>query len=205
MAGTLQLLQTLNARICHDLAGSIGIIDNCLDLLDTKDKSISQKAKSLVNTESGNLVKKIKIFRSVYGRSDGEKEMSAVYLTKLMKDFFDGNGIKPKLHFEEGIIFLDAHIAKASICLTILASENIHSNGTIDLFFSKDNVIKIIANDRNLNLRKDNLNVLKRSGKIPITVNNCREHYVNILCDKSGYDLIFDEKEDSFRCSLVKR
>lgn len=62
MSNTLKLIQTLGSKICHDLAGSIGTIDNCLSLLDSDNKIIRKQAKNLVLEESKNLVKRIKFF-----------------------------------------------------------------------------------------------------------------------------------------------
>ena len=57
MKENLELIQMLTARICHDLAGSIGTIHNCLGLMSGKDQSIRKQAKLLVQEESSNLVK----------------------------------------------------------------------------------------------------------------------------------------------------
>ena len=80
MKKDLQLLQILNARILHDLAGAIGVVDNSLSLIGTSTKDISRQAKSLAIEESGNLVKKLNIFRLSYSSSDLGEETSVVYL-----------------------------------------------------------------------------------------------------------------------------
>ena len=87
MTDELRLLQILNARFLHDLSSSVGTVSNCLSLIDTHNKDISNKAKLLAIEESGNLTKKVKVFRGVYASPDGDAQMSVVYLTKLFQDF----------------------------------------------------------------------------------------------------------------------
>jgi len=213
MAEDLKLLQAMSARICHDLAGSIGIIDNCLSLLDTKNKSIGHKAKLLVNEESDNLIRKIKFFRSVYGASEGEKEMSAVHLNKLIKDFFINSSIKPKLHFEEGIIYLDSLLAKASICLAIIVTEHINADGKVELFFSHENsekLVNVIANGKELRLKKESFLILtgnntdEEGKELNINANNCREHYINNVCKNAGYKITASKKEGCLEYNIIR-
>ncbi len=83
MGKNLQLLQALNARICHDLAGSIGTIDNCIGLMELKDKSIRQKAKLVLSGESANLVKKIQFFRECYSILEESNKVSVFRLGKV--------------------------------------------------------------------------------------------------------------------------
>jgi hypothetical protein len=79
MIKDLQLLQMLNARILHDLAGSIGAVANCLSLIEANKKTIREEAKALAVSESNDLVKKIRFFRGVYGSPDGDDQMSVVF------------------------------------------------------------------------------------------------------------------------------
>src|SRR3954469_10551220 len=99
MKENLQLLQTLTSRIIHDLAGSVNAIENCLSLTGVKDKSIQKRARVVAYEESGNLVQKIRCFRSVYGMvDDNDASMATASLHKLINDFFENSSVKPKLH-----------------------------------------------------------------------------------------------------------
>lgn len=213
MVENLQLLQTLTSRIIHDLAGSIGTIDNCLSLSEAKNKAIQQKASILANQESTNLVNKIQCFRSIYGVLEGDTSISAIFVRKLLNDSFMGNIIKPKLHFEEGILYFDAFLAKASVCLAMIATECISTIGEMSIFFGNDksdNVIKISVNGKNLRFKKDSSAILigdkvdEEGKKLLINVANCREHYVNILCTNAKYKILVDQKEDFLEYSMVK-
>jgi hypothetical protein len=210
MEKALQLAQTLSTRICHDLASSIGTIDNCLSLLEVQNKTIAQKAKILLEEETNNLVRKIKFLRDCYNVSGGENMMSAIYLHKSLKDFFTSNSGQLTVNFSDGIIFLDSIFAKASACLINLALEHISSEDKIDVLFGKskgNNFLRILAKSKRLNPKEASFLVLTsvQPQDIPIDIHNCREHYFNMLCEKAGYKLIAKKTRKSLEYKLVKR
>ena len=107
MPKTIELSQALNAKLCHDLAGAIGTVDNCLSLIDNKNLDIGKQAKDLAIEESANLVNRIKFFRTAYGISEGETKMSLVNLSKLLQDFFLDTKIEFSLDFHQNIQLIE--------------------------------------------------------------------------------------------------
>jgi hypothetical protein len=182
MKKDLQLLQILNARILHDLAGTIGVVDNSLSLIGTSTKDISKKAQSLAIEESANLAKKLNIFRLAYSSAD--------------------------LEFKPGMIFLDSFVAKVAICLVMIASEKMHFNGKISFACSndKDNIfVKIICDaTKNLVTDDNSIKILTNEEYPQIDIKNCRECYVNNLCESVGYKIIAHTKDKNLEYNLMK-
>jgi hypothetical protein len=201
MKENLELMQTLTARICHDLAGSIGTIDNCLGLMEAKDESIRKQSKLLANTESSNLIKKIQVFRECYGARLNEEEMSIIYLSEVLKDLFVNDSIQLTTHFEDEIL-LDPILAKAVMCLILLGKEQSKTE-KIDWFFNI-NCIKITASGKGLKLKKGNFWEDNNSAKTPITIANVRQHYINMMCDIMGYKITVSQKENIIEYVLEK-
>jgi len=191
MPKTMELSQAMSSRLCHDLASAVGTISNCVTLLTNSNKAISIKAKALVDIESEKLVYSVKLFRSAYGNSEGETKLSLVGISKLLQDFFILSDVKMNFHFEEGMIYLDSCIAKAAMSLAIIASTNINSTGTMDLYIRKDvdHPVELLSDGVDINLKEEVMQILNGDVKNPITVFNCREHYINKLCAKKGYKL----------------
>ena len=207
MPKTFELSQAISARLCHDLTSSIGAIDSCIDLLENHNKDISKKAKELVSEESSNLINRIRFFRGTYGFSSEETNMSVVSMVKLLTDFFKNTDVKLKIYFEEGLIYLESQLAKAAICLVAIISENISLRGDINFHISKDQnrPIKLLGTGNNLQLRDENMEVLQGKKRKSINVRNCREHYVNSLCDRKGYKVLVGKKSGSIEYKLLKK
>ncbi|MCC8416970.1 MAG: hypothetical protein LN588_00150 [Rickettsia endosymbiont of Bryobia graminum] len=51
---SVRLCQALNEKICHDFAGSIGVIDNSIQL--TKSKDYQEKATNLIQNSANKLI-----------------------------------------------------------------------------------------------------------------------------------------------------
>jgi hypothetical protein len=207
MPKTLELLQTLNAKICHDLAGSIGTVDNCLGMIDNKNQTIGEQAKDLAIAESKNLVARIKFFRSAYGPIDGESETSIVNLSKTLQDYFVNSKSKLKVSFEEGLIFIDARIAKIVTCLVIIADDALVSNGEVNLSITNDekNPISVKCNGKNIIHREECANAFKGESKEPVTYRNCREHYIAALSADKKYEVEAVKSADSLEFKLKKK
>lgn len=208
MTDELRLLQILNARFLHDLSSSVGTVYNCLSLIDTANKDIGNKAKLLAIEESGNLTKKIKVFRGVYASPDGDEQMSVVYLTKLFQDFFSNNSkLELDLKFETGVLYLESLLAKASLCLVMIISEASVLGGKLAFICGNDNgnnFTRITFNSKDLKWSDETWDILNGKKNKEINIKNCREFYIRNLCEKSGYKITSNKKANSIECEFLK-
>lgn len=207
MSKIIELSQALNAKLCHDLAGSIGTVDNCLSLIDNNNKEIGKQAKELAIIESANLVKRIKFFRTVYGLSEGEDKLSLITLSKLLQDFFADTKVKFLIKYDPGVIYMNFMTAKAVICLAVISGSSAISGGEVKVFIPEadENPITITATGKNIVIKEDSLNILKGTPGIPITVSNCREHYVNSICANGKYQLTVIKDKGYLEFSMGKK
>ena len=208
MTDELRLLQILNARFLHDLSSSVGTVYNCLSLIDTANKDIGNKAKLLAIEESGNLTKKIKVFRGVYASPDGDEQMSVVYLTKLFQDFFSNNNkLELDLKFETGVLYLESLLAKASLCLVMIISEASVLGGKLAFICGNDNgnnFTRITFNSKDLKWSDETWDILNGKKNKEINIKNCREFYIRNLCEKSGYKFTSNKIANSIECEFLK-
>lgn len=207
MPKIIELSQSLNAKLCHDLAGSIGTVDNCLSLIDNYNKEISNQAKELAVVESANLVKRIKFFRTAYGLSEGENKFSLVNLSKLLQDFFVDTNTKLSIEYATGVIYINSMTAKAIICLAVIAGDAAVSGGEVMISIPEADEIPITikSTGKNIVIKEDNLNVLKGVPRIPVAVNNCREHYINSICAHRNYELKVVKSAESLEFRMNKK
>lgn len=213
MTKQILLSQALSTRLCHDLAGAIGTVDNCIGLIDNENQTIGQKAKQLAELESRNLVNKIKFFRCAYGMSGGEeKQMSLIFLTKTLKDFFQNSGVVLQFKFEQGMIFLESEIVKATMCLVAVACDIIATSGTVELYIgSKEgrSNINVKATGKVVKIKEDNFSILrgekkKNSKATKINFNNCREHYINNIYTQDNYQMSINNSTDYVEYDVLK-
>jgi hypothetical protein len=207
MPSNIELLQTLNTKICHDLSGGIGSINTCLELMDNSNKDISEKAKKLVIEEANALVSNIKIFKSVYGISENENEMSLVFLTKVLKDFLSAKNIKVQLQAQDGIIALDALLAKAALCLAIVAAEGSAAIELVEFNVLEENSfnsIKIKISGTDIKVKESLLDLSKDNKIKKLNVYNCREHYIRDIITSNDYTITINKLSNAVEYNIEK-
>lgn len=206
MVQNLPLIQALNSRIMHDLSSSIGTIYNSISLLDISNRSIQQKAKTLLTEESVNLVKKLKFFQNTYGVTEQTSVITTRDFNKELREFFEGSLIELELFFANGISTIDPMIARALKCLVVISRENMNDNGQLKISFgnteNKD-LITMNVGAENLRLKEACINSLVTED-IPLSPENCREHYVRILFFLCGYKIEIDKGIGVIEYNFVK-
>jgi histidine phosphotransferase ChpT len=207
MVKTLELVQALGSKICHDLAGSIGTIDNCLGLLDSHNKQVGDSAKDLVLEESKKLVKTIKFLRSTYGLVESESRQNFIDVIDILKNFYEDSSIKFNTHINGNLLDVEVNMAKVAYCLVAIAAENIASEGSIDLYISEEDgaLFKIHSNGRDFRLKPECFAVLNGDENEPLNIKNCREHYVSNICSEHGYKLSVNKDGGSIEYFVTKK
>lgn len=208
MPSSIELLQTLNTKICHDLSGSIGSINTCLELMDNSNKNISQKAKKLVLEEANSLVSKIKLFKSIYGISEDESEMSVVFLTKILKDFLSAKNIKVELQTQDGLIALDALLAKAALCLAIVAADSSAAIETVEFNILEENGVNSIGvkiSGKGIKVKESLVDLSKDDMLKKLNVYNCREYYIREIITSNNYSIKINKSSNAIEYNIVKQ
>lgn len=207
MTKEIELSQALSAKICHDLSGAIGTIDNCLSLLENDDPSIKDQARELVNIESANLISRIRFFKIAYGIEDDEGQTSAVKISKLLKDFIKGLGMEIDLKIDDGILLIDTKLAKCIIVIASIAADNICNRGnlTVELKGGNDTLeVGMAAFGGNLTIKEESLKMLSNSNKSKVNVKNCRELYAKTLLSDINYKISVNMDSDSIQYKITR-
>ena len=86
MSKILDFSEMLLTKLCHDLAGALGAVDNGIEFLEMNaNPDLKEKAMELVKDNSQEAVTKLKFYRFLYGvsKSDGEVDFKEV---KILAD-----------------------------------------------------------------------------------------------------------------------
>ena len=67
----IELAALLSARLCHDLAGPVGAVNNGAELLSDGDADGMEDARDLISSCAGQAVRRLRFFRLAYGSHYG--------------------------------------------------------------------------------------------------------------------------------------
>jgi histidine phosphotransferase ChpT len=92
VAETAELVALICSRLCHDLAGSIGAVNNGVELLaEETDAAMREDAIGLIAQSAADAARRLGFFRMALGASGGLHEtMSLAELGRVAQDYFHG-------------------------------------------------------------------------------------------------------------------
>ncbi len=191
MTKNIELLQMLVSKLCHDLAGSVSTIYNCVDLIDEEQAVIKNQSRILLSQETKNLVSKIKLYRHVYGHSNSALPMSEV--AGLLKAHLPNEKMKIEILAHDSSLIVDADIAKALFCLFTFFYDNSRGDGVIHLSYDKNTNIKLRVPSSVFEFNLNSLQILNnKNAQEEITIKNCREFYIKALSEGAKYAIIVE-------------
>ncbi len=97
MLNSLKLCQALNEKICHDFAGSIGVIDNAIGLIKTIE--YQEKATKLVQDSINRFMSYLQFHRYVYSLPSEGNKIAIAEINRLSTDFLKSKNHNIELVF----------------------------------------------------------------------------------------------------------
>ena len=78
MLDEIKIAELLNAKLCHDLAGPIGAINNGIEFLEEENADLLEKSKELLHISAEQALIRLQFYRKLYGYiSDGYGEFGS--------------------------------------------------------------------------------------------------------------------------------
>lgn len=155
MIDEFKLAELLNAKFCHDLAGSIGAVRNSVDFLSSDNESMHVKAKNLIEDSSAESVYKLQFFRQLYGSIPQTGYADVAYFYEVTSNYFKGTKIDLEWDLSKEIysqVNLSYRITKLLLALILCSSNILFKGGRINVDFQRDGdnlkfILTSVAND----------------------------------------------------------
>ena len=131
MLEELRMAELLCTRLCHDLTGPIGAVNNGAEFLNEEGFNLQSQAMELVTSSAFTAVTRLQFYRMAYGKV---KE-------KLATDYFVGSKITldwPDSHTDAAVVPLSSKMARILCNLLVVASAALSRGGTISVRLSQD-------------------------------------------------------------------
>lgn len=134
----LDLIALICSRLCHDLASSIGAVNNGIELLaEETDPAMREEAIGLIAQSGNDAARRLAFFRLAFGASGGTGGPTAMTeLTRIARNYFAGGRVAVTL--PEGGADLPKALAKALMIGLMLAGQALPRGGEVRLTRSGD-------------------------------------------------------------------
>ncbi len=188
--------ELLISKIFHDLASPVTAISNGVEFItEAVDENFAKKALALIESSSHELVRKVNIYRFMYGKAMLDGEIDFAVVKQLVNELFESSKIHlkwPKYCAESTVISLTSLSSRLMVNLIYLAASTLVAGGEIGIEMQKTNLSKCIhitAIGERLKVANYIVPILKNEKKHRITYENVQVHLIAKLAKELMVDI----------------
>jgi len=141
MLEELYMAELLCTRLCHDLTGPIGAVNNGAEFLSEEGFNLQSEAVDLIVSSAFSAVTRLQFYRMAYGRVKDHGEASLADKQKLASDFFGDSKITldwPDSHTDAANVSISQKMSRLIYNLLIVAASTLIRGGTIAVRIGQD-------------------------------------------------------------------
>jgi len=141
MLEDLRMAELLCARLCHDLTGPIGAVNNGAEFLSEEGFNLQNQAVELIVSSAFSAVTRLQFYRMAYGAVKERGEANLSEQQKLAQDFFADGKITldwPDSHTESAGVSISLKMSRLIFNLLIMSSASLVRGGTITVRIGQD-------------------------------------------------------------------
>lgn len=169
----LKLAELLCTRLCHDLTGPIGAVNNGAEFLEDEGFDMQHEAMELILNSASEAVHRLQFYRQAYGRVNDHGEACLEEKRQLVDDFFSTTRIKldwPNEHTDTSNVSISQKMGRLILNLLIISSGTLIRGGTISIRLSQDEMqkrcVSLKAVGDTIKMDDDVLRVLRREAEL---------------------------------------
>ncbi len=160
MNENIHLAELLCTRLCHDLTGPIGAVNNGAEFLSEEGFDLQNQAVDLIVSSAFSAVSRLQFYRMAYGNVKDHGEANLAEKQKIAADFFVGSKIIldwPETHTDAAGVSISLKMLRLIYNLLIISSSSLIRGGTISVRLDKDDLSRkiITVSAKGANLKWD--------------------------------------------------
>lgn len=192
---TTDLVALICSRLCHDLAGSIGAVNNGVELLaEETDAAMREEAIGLIAQSASDAARRLSFFRLALGSSGSMTEpMAYTEFTRVAKAYFAGGKLSLLLPAATGP--LSKPLGKALLLGLSLAAQALPRGGSLSL--AQDGKAWLIRAEGTTLRWSDDVAQALHDGAVPAEPVAAIARYARDLAASAGHRLLAEPAETS--------
>jgi len=203
MVDETKLAEMLCTRLCHDLTGPIGAVNNGAEFLEEEGFEMQNEAMQLVLSSALEAVNRLQFYRQAYGRVGESGEASITEKKQLAEAFFSSTKITldwPDSHTDASGISISQKMARLILNLLIIAGASLIRGGVIKVRIVEENGnkhISLVAEGQTIKMDDETLALLGGDVTAPLTPKLAQIFLTMHIASDIGADLNVEKTDQS--------
>lgn len=211
MIDQTKLAEMLCTRLCHDLTGPIGAVNNGAEFLSEEGFDMQNEAMQLILSSAHEAVNRLQFYRQAYGRVSETGEASLNDIAQTSSAFFSSTKIMldwPESHRDASGISVSQKMARLVLNMLIITGSSLIRGGTIRVRLREENGEKHIhveADGPTIKLDEDMKCVLGGDVTTPLTPKLAQLFLTMNLVQEIGATLKFTHAEQTLSLAVSQK
>lgn len=194
MTQETKLAEMIATRLCHDLTGPIGAVNNGAEFLGEEGFDMQNEAIQLILSSAHEAVNRLQFYRQAYGRVGESGEACLGEKKKLAVDFFSATKVKldwPDSHTDASGVAVSQKMSRLLLNLLIIAGAALIKGGTLSVRVSQnaagDKEMKLTATGEIIKLDADTAAILaSKDDQVALTPKSAQPMLAMRLAEESA-------------------
>lgn len=210
MPQILEFSELLITKLLHDLANTIGAINNGVEFLEEEDNTeeIKQKALQIIASNAKEASARIKFFRYIYGVTKNQGESDLQEMQSLVTEFFNESKYVVKWVNEQqeyGFIRMTNRESQLIACLVyIISSTLLHGGEILIKLYMLNGGRKVIVNASSDKIKVDDniIKILETYQMDEVKLNNIQVCFVHELAKSTNAVIKCVQSDNQFKIEV---
>jgi histidine phosphotransferase ChpT len=192
----LHLSQLLITRLCHDIVGPIGAINNGIEFLEDAGSGMEKEAITLITDSAGQAISRVQFYRYLYGIIKESETVSLQDKKALAESFYHHSRIH--LHWQEQhTTDIAPEDVRILYNLLYIAGASLIRGGDVTITFTHNAPYAIEATGGHVMLHTELASILKGDTSIAPNTSNVQVYYTMELIKARKGTLTFSQDTES--------
>lgn len=137
----VRMAEHLCTRLCHDLTGPIGAVNNGAEFLAEQGFEMQPEALELIATSARDAVNRLQFYRQAYGKLNEHGEASLQEKKQITEAYFTGSKIAldwPEEHTDAAGVPVSQKMSRLILNMIIIASRTLIRGGVVSVRLASD-------------------------------------------------------------------
>ncbi len=199
MIHEIKLAEMLATRLCHDLTGPIGAVNNGAEFLDEEGFDMQNEAVQLILSSAHEAVNRLQFYRQAYGRVGEAGEACLAEKKKLALDFFSATKVRldwPDSHTDASGVAVSQKMSRLLLNLLVIAGASLIRGGTLAVRVTQneagDKQFQVTATGETIKLDADTAAILQsKSDEVTLSPKTAQPFLAMKLAEESGATIAY--------------